>query len=101
MSDYYHGARWRRLRAAFLAQHPLCQCPRCKEGALRITKAEVVDHVRPHKGDMRLFWDWNNLQALAKQCHDSWKQQLETSGTVAGCDESGMPLDPNHPWNKP
>lgn len=32
--------------------------------------ATVVDHKIPHKGDMRLFWDRNNWQAMAKVCHD-------------------------------
>ena len=57
-----YDARWRRYRKYFLAQHPLCA--RC--GGL----AEVVDHIRPHKGDKVLFWDPNNHQALCKRCHD-------------------------------
>lgn len=47
-----------------------------------------------------LFWDKTNWQALCKRCHDSYKQRLEKSGTVAGCDTSGMPLDPNHHWHR-
>lgn len=47
-----------------------------------------------------LFFDAANLQSLAKQCHDSWKQALERSGRdqIRGCDERGQPLDPEHPW---
>jgi hypothetical protein len=29
-----------------------------------------VHHKIPHRGDERLLYSWNNLQALAKQCHD-------------------------------
>ncbi len=48
----------------------------------------------------RLFWSRKNWQPLCKHCHDSVKQRLEKSGRVAGCDASGRPLDPNHPWNR-
>jgi 5-methylcytosine-specific restriction enzyme A len=60
----------------------------------------VVDHKLPHRGDSKLFFDASNLQSLAKQCHDSWKQALERSGTdvIQGCDERGLPLDPKHHW---
>lgn len=34
----------------------------------------VADHIVPHRGDGRLFWDRNNLQCLCKSCHDSTKQ---------------------------
>ena len=31
---------------------------------------EDVDHIIPHRGDQKLFWDRNNWQALCKPCHD-------------------------------
>ena len=31
----------------------------------------ALDHIIPHRGDRRLFWDRNNWQALCKSCHDS------------------------------
>ncbi|WP_460274261.1 HNH endonuclease signature motif containing protein [Celeribacter sp. ULVN23_4] len=46
-------------------------CVRC--GA----PATVVDHIIPHKGDDRLFWDKTNWQALCKPCHDRQKQREE------------------------
>lgn len=62
-----YNARWRRARKRFLAANPLCvECK--KEG--RLTPATVVDHIIPHKGDMKLFWDERNWQALCKRCHD-------------------------------
>ena len=30
----------------------------------------MVDHIIPHKGNLELFWDEDNLQALCKPCHD-------------------------------
>lgn len=61
---------WYKLQKAFLAAHPLCQCNQCKEGEIRLVRANVVNHIvdirdRP---DLRLSWD--NLQSMNKRCHD-------------------------------
>lgn len=32
--------------------------------------ANVVDHIKPHRGDKVLFWDSANWQPLCKECHD-------------------------------
>lgn len=62
-----YGNKWQRLRKQYLREHPLCvRCHRIG----RLIPATVVDHITPHSGDMRLFWDVNNLQALCKPCHD-------------------------------
>jgi 5-methylcytosine-specific restriction enzyme A len=63
-----YGSRWRRVRDAFLARHPLCSA--C-EAAGRVVPATVVDHVLPHRGDQRLFWDERNWTAMCKRCHDA------------------------------
>lgn len=75
----YGTARWRELRTAWLSAHPLCQCPACQEGAIRTTAATVVDHIRPHRGDERLFFDPANLMSMAKPCHDR-KTATQDSG---------------------
>jgi 5-methylcytosine-specific restriction enzyme A len=95
---WYKSKRWQALRDTQLRKQPLCEC---RLHAGRTIRAEVVDHKIPHRGDSKLFFDANNLQSLAKQCHDSWKQALEKSGRdfIAGCDETGRPLDPKHHWN--
>lgn len=62
-----YNSRWQKARARFLRKHPLCE--RCREQG-RLTKATVVDHVVPHRGDPALFWDESNWQALCKSCHD-------------------------------
>ena len=62
-----YGRTWQRASRQYLSAHPLCV--RCMaEG--RYTKATVVDHIKPHRGDSVLFWDRDNWQALCKRCHD-------------------------------
>jgi 5-methylcytosine-specific restriction protein A len=47
--------------------------PWCVECSLngKSVLATVVDHIRPHRGDRRLFWDRANWQGLCKRCHDA------------------------------
>ena len=69
-----YGYRWQQARARFLKAHPLCTyCQR--EG--RVTLATVVDHIEPHRGNERLFWDEGNWNALCASCHSSAKQREE------------------------
>lgn len=63
----YASPMWKAVRRAVLIERPFCvEC--MKQG--RYTPAEVVDHIRPHKGDAQLFFDTTNLQPLCKACHD-------------------------------
>ena len=59
--------RWNIAAKQYLREHPLCAI-HLKRG--HIVQATVVDHIKPHKGDMALFWDKANWQALCKECHD-------------------------------
>ena len=62
-----YGHKWRQARAGYLRKHPLCvDCER--EGM--VTAASVVDHIEPHRGDQKLFWDTGNWQPLCKRHHD-------------------------------
>lgn len=92
-----YGGRWQRYRLTYLRSHALCVM-HAELG--QVVAAEVVDHITPHKGDHKLFWDPKNHQALCKHCHDAHKQRLEKSGVLPGCNVSGIPLDPNHHWKK-
>ncbi len=62
-----YDARWRKARKLFLQRHPLCV--KCMEEN-KIVQATVVDHIVPHRGDQKLFWDQGNWQALCKEHHD-------------------------------
>lgn len=66
-NDRGYNRAWQKARKQYLAAHPLCvQC--VAEGRYR--KATVVDHIIPHRGDERLFWDRSNWQPLCKAHHD-------------------------------
>ena len=57
---YWSGA-WRKARAAYIAQHPVCvEC-----GLL----ANVVDHIRPVRQGGE-FWDSSNWQSMCTPCHN-------------------------------
>ena len=74
-----YGYKWQVASKGFLRTHPLCQCPDCDEGRKRVTVATIVDHIIPHRGDMKLFWNRNNWQAMSKPCHDK-KTATEDGG---------------------
>lgn len=86
----YGTARWHRLREHQLSAEPLCRF--CLEGE-DVTAATVVDHVRPHKGDMVLFFDPGNLQSLCAPCHDGIKRRMELGLEVVRFGADGWPID--------
>lgn len=64
----YNGT-WEKARKEYLIRKPVCiMC-----GAI----AKVVDHIKPHKGDLVSFWDKSNWQSLCSNCHNSKKQRME------------------------
>lgn len=62
-----YGYKWQQARAGYLQKHPLCV--HCQAEGL-FEPATVVDHIVPHKGDQKLFWDRENWQPLCKAHHD-------------------------------
>ena len=62
----YQTKRWQQLRAAQLMLSPFCA--ECAKAGTR-TRASDVDHIIDHKGDVRLFFDADNLQSLCHPCH--------------------------------
>jgi 5-methylcytosine-specific restriction endonuclease McrA len=65
----------------------------------KVTAANTVDHITPHRGDDRLFWDRENLQALCPTCHSAIKQREEARGFSDVLDADGWPADARHPAN--
>jgi 5-methylcytosine-specific restriction protein A len=77
---WFSTARWKALRLFVLLRDLYtCQMPGC--GRVEPDTSQLVaDHVKPHRGDERLFWDPKNLQTLCKPCHDGAKQRAERRG---------------------
>ena len=68
--DLYLLPVWKdKLRPAQLAREPFCrECWRSRRARVRATE---VDHVVPHRGDLQLFLDPENLQSLCHRCHSA------------------------------
>ena len=64
----YTTRQWREeLRPAQLLREPFCRV--CAKQGIR-TRATVVDHRTPHRGNWTLFIDPGNHQSLCKHHHD-------------------------------
>lgn len=63
-----YDSKWRKARTRFLSINQLCV--ECYKDS-KLTVATVVDHIIPHKGDYKLFWDETNWQPLCKRHHDT------------------------------
>jgi len=81
---WYKTARWRALREAVIKRDgQTCQ----RTGVALVGRypagnSPVVDHIRPHGGDPKLFWDMANLQTVSRDYHDTTKRTLERRGLV-------------------
>ena len=62
-----YGAKWQRERRKYLDSNPFCV--KCYEEG-HITMATVVDHIKPHRGDQKLFWNRGNWQPLCEHHHN-------------------------------
>lgn len=74
---WFNTARWKRLRLKVF-ERDLFTC-QCGCGVIEPDTSKLVgDHIIPHRGDPRLFWDDGNVQTLRKSpCHDEKKQREE------------------------
>src|SRR5678816_4859848 len=81
-----YNREWRRAAEEFRWHNPCCL------GCLtlgRKTRAEMVDHIVPHKGNPTLFWDRHNWQSLCNWHHVSIKPILErlyAAGQITAAD---------------
>lgn len=94
---FYNKAVWKKARRLQLNKQPLCEHCRI---ANKVVPATDVDHrVRMSRGGSAL--DPDNLQSLCHSCHSikTGREEHGHSVIVKGCDQDGLPLDPNHPWH--
>lgn len=66
--------RWAKVSKAYIDAHPLCLGCQAVD---RIEATTLTDHVIPHRGNERLFWDPANRQPACRWHHDVIKQALE------------------------
>jgi 5-methylcytosine-specific restriction protein A len=71
-----YDTKWQEARAGFLAKHPLCECPD-HQGRAGAPRADVVDHIQPHKGDPAKFWDRNNWMPMNRGCHSAKTARMD------------------------
>ncbi len=87
------GTELQKIRREHLRENPLCV--HCLALGL-VRSATQLDHIVPlHKGGAE---EKSNRQGLCDECH-----ALKTADDIGnvrrgGCDLSGEPLDPKHPW---
>lgn len=76
-STFYWSAVWRRKRAAYVRDNPLCR--HCEAQGI-VTPTQEVDHIKPinpldafdtQNGKYGEPLDDDNLQGLCKRCHAS------------------------------
>ena len=65
-----YTTEWDKARAEFLKAHRFCECPLHK-GTPDAPPSQMVDHIKPHKGDRTLFWSRSNWQAMTNSCHST------------------------------
>jgi len=85
-----YGWRWQQARTGYIAKHPLCAS--CAANGLT-SATELVDHIIPHRGDMRLFWERSNWQALCNWCHEHVKKVLEARWDEGEIGDAALRLD--------
>lgn len=85
----YKTIAWERLRSNQLQEEPFCAF--CLKRGLKVA-GEVVDHIKPHKGDWFLFHDPENIQTLCKSDHDSTKQRQESGVLIIHYGPDGWPI---------
>lgn len=80
----YTGA-WAKAADGHRRRHPLCRyCELAAFGGRpRVSPAELVDHLYPHKGDRAVFWLRALWVSCCKACHDGPKQAAERRGQAA------------------
>ena len=59
--------RWQKYSANYLRENPWCVTHRKRN---LYVPATHTDHIVPHRGDPRLFWDRGNHQGLCESCHN-------------------------------
>lgn len=92
-----NSAAWKKLRAQVLAEEPLCRW--CLARGLYVPSTDV-DHIKDSREDYSDNNSRENLTGMCRECHSLKTARDMGKNAYLGCDMEGMPLDPNHPWNR-
>jgi 5-methylcytosine-specific restriction protein A len=102
----YNTARWKRLRLEHLCLYPWCEG--CIAAGRGKRLANTVDHRNPISEGGDPFPDHDGLASYCPSCHSAKTARGSEAGAVRtdrpmqprkGCDASGLPSDPAHPWH--
>jgi 5-methylcytosine-specific restriction enzyme A len=97
----YSSKRWRVIREIVLARdHYRCQVPNCGkflQSGRNHPRSAVVHHITPHKGNLGLFYEIDNLQSVCWTCHSGEIQSEEAMGYSKKIGADGWPVDPKFP----
>lgn len=67
---FYSTPDWRRLRAARLAENPLCQCDQFTSTDA-VVAADTVDHIKPRCDYPELELEYSNTRSMSTRHHNS------------------------------
>ena len=91
-----YGTQWYKIRKAYIAgSQGLCE--RCLANG-RTVGGKYLDHIVNKANGGTDHAD--NLQLLCAKCHADKTYKESRQHSKHGCDADGMPLDPDHSWNK-
>lgn len=96
--EWYKTKDWYKIRSKRLKAEPHCRiCMRQKafDPSYVIDESQrlIVDHVKQHKGDAALFFNYDNTQTLCQSHHSSTKQQMERGRRFVAIGVDGWPLE--------
>jgi len=92
--DHFYGTTaWRKFRAWYIKQHPLCEV--CKRNG-KLVSAYLVDHIVEIKdGGDKLSAD--NAQSLCCRCH-AQKTAIARKKRLSGVVQPAPDAPPSSPW---
>jgi len=93
---FFQDPEWYKLRRRALIRDGF-KCCWCRKSLHGKGNAHV-DHKIPRRIAPRLALELSNLQSLCPHCHNSIKQKDELNPD-RGCNESGLPNDPDSIWH--
>ena len=99
MTRIYGTAQWRRLRLLKLSIDPRCEP--CSRRGLDV-EARHVDHIVSIASGGAAYPPLSGLMSMCVSCHSIKTAARDRAGgkgvAFKGCDASGVPLDPEHPF---